>query len=225
MQHAASDAAVDRRWAVLGLGGAALALVAIVVLAAWAAVDRTAGTADADGRAGGSSGEASPYAYPTVVPAPPLDLVDHSGRPFDLADLRGHPVLVFFGYTHCPDVCPATVGTVNRVLGDVGEAPRVLFVSIDPERDTPEAMAEYVRFLPDGYVGLTGNDVQVRAAADGYRVSYAKVETGSEAGYAMAHTAELYLIDPEGRLRFHYPFGTGEEIIAADVAALLAERS
>ena len=225
MQHAASDAAIDRRWAVLGLGGAVLVLLAIVALVAWAAVDRASRTADTDGAARGSAGEASPYAYPTAAQAPPLGLVDHAGRPFDLAELRGQPVLVFFGYTHCPDVCPATVGTVNRVLGEVGAGPRVLFVSIDPERDTPDAMAEYVRFLPDAYVGLTGSDVQVRAAADGYRVSYAKVETGSEAGYAMAHTAELYLIDPEGRLRFHYPFGTDEEVIAADVATLLEDRS
>jgi protein SCO1/2 len=225
LQHAASDAAIDRRWAVLGLAGAALALVTIIALAAWAAVDRTTGTAEASTPAGGSTGEASPYAYPAADPAPPLDLVNHEGQPFDLAELEGDPVLVFFGYTHCPDVCPTTIGTVNRVLGDVGEGPRVLFVSIDPERDTPEAMAEYVQFLPDAYIGLTGSDVQVRAAADGYRVSYAKVETGSEAGYAMAHTAELYLIDPEGRLRFHYPFGTDEEVIAADVAALLEDRS
>jgi protein SCO1/2 len=224
MQHAAPDAAVERRWAIVGLAGVGLVIATLIALIAWVAVERATGSTEvADGDA--SAGGPSPFAYPTVEPAPPLDLVDHMGQPFDLAGLQGDPVLVFFGYTHCPDVCPTTIGTVNRVLGDVGEGPRVLFVSIDPERDTPEAMAQYVRFLPEGYIGLTGDDVQVRAAADGYRVSYAKVETGSASGYAMAHTAELYLIDPEGRLRYHYPFGTDEEVVAADVAALLAERS
>lgn len=225
MQHAAPDAATERRWAIVGLASLALILLAMAALIGGVAVGRATGTIGSGSDGDATAGDGSPYAYPIVEPAPPLDLVDHTGQPFDLAALQGHPVLVFFGYTHCPDVCPATVGTVNRVLGDVGEGSRVLFVSIDPERDTPEAMAEYVRFLPEGYVGLTGNEVEVRTAADGYRVSYAKVETGSASGYAMAHTAELYLIDAEGRLRYHYPFGTDEEVIAGDVADLLDDRS
>jgi protein SCO1/2 len=218
-----SDAAVDRRWALLGVVGVVFATIAVVALVV-AAIVSPSGAGD-----GATTGEDQtiepPYAYPAIEPAPPLDLVDQDGRPFDLASLLGEPVLIFFGYTHCPDVCPATVGVVNRVLGDVGEGPRVLFVSIDPERDTPDALKQYLAYLPEAYSGLTGSAVQVREAADGYHVTYAKVETGSASGYAMAHTAELYLIDAEGRLRSHYPFGTDEAVIADDVAALMAERS
>jgi protein SCO1/2 len=163
------------------------------------------------------------YAYPERAPAPALALVDHRGDPFDLADLRGDPTLVYFGYTHCPDVCPATIGTINRVIAAAPGPLHAVLVTIDPERDTVASMASYVRYLSSEYIGLTGTPSQIRTAADGYGVIYSRLDTTSAGGYAMAHTAELYLIDARGRLRSHYPFGTDAAEIVRDLEALAAE--
>ena len=165
----------------------------------------------------------SPFAYPEIRMAPALDLIDHRALPFSLAGLRGKPVLVFFGYTHCPDVCPATIGQLNLVLRDPVANPWIVYVTVDPERDTPEFLTEYLRYMPAGYVTLTGSASQIRRAADDWGVSYARVETGSANGYTMAHTAEVYLVDAGGRLRAHYPFGTEAPAIVADLERLAAE--
>jgi protein SCO1/2 len=140
----------------------------------------------------GRTATRSAYAYADPAPAPALALVDQDGEAFTLADLRGRPVLVYFGYTHCPDVCPAS-------------------------------MASYVRYLSPEYIGLTGTPAQIRAAADGYGVTYSRIDTTSASGYAMAHTAELYLIDARGRLRSHYPFGIEATEVVADLHVLAAE--
>jgi protein SCO1/2 len=163
------------------------------------------------------------YAYPESSPAPPLDLVDQDGRRFDLASLQGDPVLVYFGYTHCPDVCPATIGTLNEVIAAVDEPLRAVIVTVDPERDTVEFMASYIRYFSDEYVGLTGTPSEIRVAADGYGVTYARIDTGSASGYAMAHTAEIYLIDARGRLRAHYPFGVTAADVTRDLRYLATE--
>lgn len=158
------------------------------------------------------------FDYPTAAPAPRLDLVDQDSRPFDLASLTGTPVLVYFGYTHCPDVCPATVGILNQVIGRAGLPVRAIIVTVDPERDTPAALREYLAYLPPAYIGLTGAATAIRTAADAWGVTYARIDTGSASGYAMAHTAEVYLVDAAGRLRAHYPFGTEAPAILADLA-------
>ncbi|HEU0244366.1 MAG TPA: SCO family protein [Candidatus Limnocylindrales bacterium] len=158
-----------------------------------------------------------------VRDAPALELTDQTGQPFSLTSLRGHPVLVFFGYTHCPDVCPATIGTLNQVLADAGDGPRAVFISIDPERDQPPEMATYLKYLPKAYTGLSGTPDQVAANAQRWGVKYAKVDEGSADGYAMAHTADVFLVDAQGRLRGRYPFGTEPGPITAAVKGLLAE--
>lgn len=165
----------------------------------------------------------STYAYQQPKAAPALDLVDHRGQPFELAAARGTPVLVYFGYTHCPDVCPATIGTLNEVIATFEGPVRAVFVTVDPERDTVDFMGQYIRYFSEEYTGLTGTPAAIRAAADGYGVTYARVDTGSAGGYAMAHTAELYLIDPAGRLRAHYPFGVAAEDVVRDLRTLAAE--
>jgi protein SCO1 len=165
----------------------------------------------------------SPFAYPEPAAAPSLALTDHLGRPFELAMLRGTPVLVYFGYTHCPDVCPATIGVLNDVVAAVDSALRIAIVTVDPERDTVAALDEYVRYLTPEYFGLTGSASGIRVAADGYGVTYQRVDSGSAGGYSMAHTAEVYLIDQAGWLVAHYPFGTDAEPIARDLAALGAD--
>ena len=131
--------------------------------------------------------------------------------------------MVFFGYTHCPDVCPATVGIVNQALATTGDGPRAVFVSIDPERDDAAAMKQYLRYLPKAYVGLSGTPGDVRRNADAWGVKYARIETDSANGYAMAHTADIFLVDAQGRLRAHFPFGTKAEPIAAALQGLVAE--
>ena len=194
--------------AVFALVGAGL--VALVVLG-------RGGTASAPTASPGD------FAYADVRPAPPLQLTDQDGGSFSLASLAGRPVLVFFGYTHCPDVCPATVGLVNAALAHTGPGPRVVFVTIDPERDTVAAMKGYLRYLPPVYTGLTGTPTEVRRNADAWGVQYARQDTFNGTGYAMAHTADVYLVDAQGRLRAHFPFGTTEEPVAASLAALLRE--
>lgn len=163
------------------------------------------------------------YAYARVREAPPLDLTDQDGNPFDLASLRGRPVLVYFGYTHCPDVCPTSIGIINETLTATGPGPRVVFVSIDPDRDDVAAMKSYLRYLPAGYVGLSGTPEAIRRVADGWGVQYAKIETGSAGGYAMGHSSEVYLIDGLGQLRAAFPFGTESPPMTAAVRELLAE--
>jgi protein SCO1/2 len=178
-----------------------------------------------------SAGAAAPAAITTVIspaglesprPAPPLDgLIDADGSPFSLTDYRGTPTLVFFGYTHCPDVCPATIGEIFGVFQARPEA-QAVFVSVDPERDSPEFLAKWTEYMPENFNAVTGTPGAIRRAADGYGVKYARVETTSTAGYTMSHTANVYLIDGDGQLRRTYPFGTPAAQMAADIATLQA---
>ena len=158
-----------------------------------------------------------------AAPAPALRLTDQEGRPFDLASLRGEPVLVFFGYTHCPDVCPTTLADVRDALALIDGNVGVVFVTIDPARDDAAAMKQYVGYYQAGFIGLTGSDDEIREAAGAWGVSYAKIESTSASGYAMAHTADAFLVDAEGRLRHRIWFGAGPEVIAARVNGLATE--
>jgi protein SCO1/2 len=176
----------------------------------------------------GGIGTASPsptagsFLLADVREAPPLELIDPDARPFSLASLGGEQVLVFFGYTHCPDVCPATIGTVGKVLGAVGPRTRAIFVTIDPERDTTTWLSEYRQFLPGGFTALTGTAAQIRTAADAWGVRYARVETGTPDAYSMSHTANVYLVDAAGRLRAIFPFGTSSDAMADVVRTVAA---
>ena len=218
-----SDTAPLSRRAAIG-GGLMLGFLALLAVGLMALVllGRPA-SAPGAGAAATPTADPAGFAYAEAIPAPPLELTDQDGQPFTLASQRGRPVLAFFGYTHCPDVCPVTVGVVNEVLAAVGEGPRAVFTSIDPERDDPAAMKSYLTYLPKGYVGLSGTPVEVRRNADQWGVKYAKIEQGSAAGYAMAHTADIFLVDAQGMLRAHFPFGTGAEPMIEAVRALLAE--
>ncbi|MCU0479159.1 MAG: SCO family protein [Chloroflexi bacterium] len=158
-----------------------------------------------------------------AVAAPPLSLTDQDGNPFDLAQLRGEPVLVFFGYTHCPDVCPTNLADVRDALKLVDGKVGVVFVTIDPARDDAAAMKQYVDYYQAGYYGLTGTDDEIRQVAGAWGVSYAKVESDSASGYAMAHTADTWLLDAEGRLRHRIWFGAGPEVMADRINGLATE--
>jgi protein SCO1/2 len=153
-------------------------------------------------------------------PAPELvGLVNPDGSTFDLATYEGGNTLLFFGYTHCPDVCPATIGEIFGIF-EMQPETRAVFVSVDPERDTPAFLAEWTQYFPENFDAITGSPGAIRRAADNYGVKYARVETTSTAGYTMSHTADMFLIDEDGRLSATYPFGTPAAEIAADLDTL-----
>lgn len=161
------------------------------------------------------------YLVEPARPAPPLRLTGADGGPFDLASLRGTGALVFFGYTHCPDVCPATIGIVGQVLDRVGPGVRAVFVTVDPERDTATWLADYLRYLPEGFSALTGSPADVREAADAWGVRYARVDGDDPGEYSMNHTASVYLVGPDGLLRAEFPFGTEAFAMAEVVRQVL----
>ena len=166
--------------------------------------------------------DVSAYLLATPREAPPLELTDQDDRRASLATFRGEPVFVFFGYSHCPDVCPATIGTVGLAIDAFGPGVRALFVTIDPARDTTTWLREYVRFLPAGFTALTGSDDEIRTVADAWGVQYARVETTDPNAYAMAHTADVFLVDAAGMLRATFPFGTEPEPITAVLREVVA---
>jgi protein SCO1/2 len=144
----------------------------------------------------------------TVLPVPrelpALDLLDQDGRRIPADFFAGHWTFVFFGFTQCPDICPTTLATlaqVHRQLADLAPAdqPRVLLVSVDPERDTPARLAPYVRFFDPAFMGATGSAAATAAAAAAFGVPYAKVPT-AEGGYTMDHGSGLFLVGPDGNM-------------------------
>jgi protein SCO1 len=142
---------------------------------------------------------------PAAAIGGPIRLTDQSGAPFDSASLAGKPYAVFFGFTHCPEVCPTTLyelSTDLKQLGDAAKELRVLFVTVDPERDTPEFLENYLANFDPRIMGLTGTADEIAAVAKSFRVFYEKVATG-EGDYTMNHTALVYLMDRHGQF-----FGT-----------------
>jgi protein SCO1/2 len=155
-------------------------------------------------------------------PAPELALRGPDGE-VRLSSLRGEAVLVFFGYTHCPDVCPATIGTVGLAIDAYGSGARALFVSVDPERDTPDWLVEFVRYMPKGFSAVTGTPAEVRSTADAWGVRYARVETDRPDAYLMSHTADVFLVDAAGLLRARFPFGTEAPVMTAVLEAVAGD--
>lgn len=196
--------------AVLAAGMVVLMVVRLLADAGGVPGGGAVASAGASGTASASapSVDVSAYLEPVVTAAPPLELTGPDGQPMSLADFQGAPVLVFFGYTHCPDVCPATIGTVGLAVDAFGEGTRAVFVSVDPERDTIPWLAEFVRFMPGGFTAVTGTAAEVRAVADDWGVRYARVETGDAEAYSMSHTADVFVVDGAGQLRARFPFGT-----------------
>ena len=147
----------------------------------------------------------------------PFKLVDQNGAPITDADIKGRPFLVFFGYTHCPDICPATLFEVSEVMHALGkDADRAgaLFITVDPERDTPAVMKDYLSSFDPHLRGATGDRAAVDAAEKAYRV-YAKKVPTTDGDYSMDHTALVYLMDKQGR--FVAPFSLKRR--PADAAA------
>ena len=150
-------------------------------------------------------------------------LTDHNGKPRSLSDFRGKVVALFFGYTHCPDVCPTTLADMSLALDKLGgdaERVQVLFVTVDPERDNPELLGLYVPAFNPSFLALYGDEQATQKVASTFAVTYQKQPTSS--GYSVDHSAGTFLIDPKGRVRLLAPYGQRSEWLAEDIRLLLA---
>ncbi len=158
-------------------------------------------------------------------PAPDFTLRAPDGTAFSLREHRGKVVLLSFGYTFCPDVCPMTLSELARVRADLGEAGkqvRVAFITVDPERDTPKRLGQYTRYFDKTFVGLSGTAEQLAGVQKAYGVTAEKrAVPGTSAAYLIDHSAFIYVIDTEGRLRLMFPFGTPVEDMVHDIQLLL----
>jgi protein SCO1/2 len=156
-----------------------------------------------------------------------LNLTDADGQRRQLADFKGKVIVVFFGFTQCPDVCPTTMvelAQVKKALGADGERVQGIFVTIDPERDTAAVLKAYVtNFSPD-FVALRGTADETKAAAKQFKVFYAKVPGKTPESYTMDHTAGSYIFDTQGRIRLFTRYGSGAESLTHDLKLLLAQR-
>jgi protein SCO1/2 len=196
-----------RRW--IGLGAAALACVAALSLTGC-------------DRAGAPSFKGIDITGADY--ARELPLSDPDGKRRSLAEFKGRVVVVFFGFTQCPDVCPTTMvelAAVKKQLGADGERVQGIFVTVDPERDTPELLKAYVDNFDAGFVALRGTPEETLAAAKHFKVFFAKVPGKTEGSYTIDHTAGSYVFDPQGRVRLFTRHGTGPEALAHDLRLLL----
>jgi protein SCO1/2 len=170
-----------------------------------------------------------------LLAAPPLavydqwggdfTLTDHNGIPLSLSDFRGKVVLLNFGYTHCPDICPATMLTMQRLvklLGDDADKVQILFITLDPERDTPERLSAYMEYFNPGFIALTGAIEEISKVAKQYGTRFEKEAFDEEGGYSIAHTGVIYLVDQQGRIRAFFKVTAGPKEILSDVKRLLA---
>jgi protein SCO1 len=153
-----------------------------------------------------------------------FSLTDHTGAKRTLADYQGKVVAVFFGFTQCPDFCPTALSemkAVKEALGEDGEKFQVLFITVDPERDTPALLAQYAPKFDPSFVGLSGDVAEIERTAKEYKVYYRKVPGSKSGSYTMDHSVATYLYDPEGRVRLYVRQGTDQQAIVHDVKQLL----
>ena len=154
-----------------------------------------------------------------------FNLTDHHGQPRRLGDFKGKAVVLFFGYTQCPDVCPTTLTTMRDALGMLGtDASRVqvLFVTLDPARDTTQLLAQYVPMFHPSFIGLRGDDASTATLAKDFKVFYAKQAGTTPGSYSIDHSTGSYAFDPQGRLRLLLRHGETPDNVAADLKLLLA---
>jgi protein SCO1/2 len=174
---------------------------------------------------------AQPYTFhgsllETPVLAPEIQLGDQDGKPFSLSDQRGQVVLLAFGYTNCPDVCPTTLAQFKQVkagLGDDAALVRFLFITVDPERDTPERLKLYLGSFDPAFTGLTSSRSELERVWQEYGVFQQKQAPDSSGNYAVDHTARIYAIDKTGNFRLTYPYDIEVSAIVEDVRHLVEE--
>ena len=157
-----------------------------------------------------------------------FSLQDPAGKTRTLADFRGKAAVVFFGYTQCPDVCPTTLSTLAetmKLLGPDADRVQVIFITVDPERDTPALLAEYVPAFDKRFLGLSGNAEATERVAKEFKVIYQKQPGATPTTYTMDHSAGVFLFDPQGRLRLYARNGQGPDAFAHDLRELLRASS
>ncbi|WP_159911246.1 SCO family protein [Pantoea sp. 18069] len=155
-------------------------------------------------------------------------LPDASGQQRSLKDFAGKVVVVFFGYTQCPDVCPTSLqelAEVKTLLGADGDRLQGIFVTLDPERDQPEMLKAYMESFDPSFVALRGTPEQTAAIAKDFKIFYKKVDGPTPESYTLDHSAGSYVYDPAGRLRVYERYGSGPQVLTADVRTLLAEKA
>ncbi len=153
-----------------------------------------------------------------------FSMPDQHGQRRSMADFKGKVVLVFFGFTQCPDVCPTTLGdlaAVKQKLGAKGDKLQVIFASVDPSRDTPEILQAYLANFDPSFLALRGSDEETAKMAKDFKVYYKRVEGQTPGSYTMDHTAGDYIFDPEGRLRLYSRYGTPVDTLAKDIEQLI----
>ncbi len=188
--------------------------------------------ADPDGRAAVLVKAASGWMHPTAPVMEtglggPFDLIDSSGHPVTDRSFRGKWMLVYFGYTYCPDVCPTTLQTISNVLDQLGDkaiqiAP--IFITVDPERDTPAAVGQYVALFDQRFTGLTGSAAQVAAAEATYRVYSHRVNAPGSKSYVVDHSSYIYLDGPDGKLKALFQDGMTEPDMVIAITAAMSQR-
>jgi protein SCO1/2 len=167
--------------------------------------------------------------YPQPRPVPDFQLTRSDGQPFTLADWKGHWSVVYFGYTHCPDVCPTTLATFKQVWNALGERGlqdrlRIDFISVDPQRDTPKLLHDYVTFFSPAFTAATGSDAELTALTRSLGMVYSR-STNADGSIEVDHSGSAVIIDPRGRLLglFRPPFSAAD--VSADLAALMGAGS
>lgn len=153
-----------------------------------------------------------------------LHLTDHTGKTRQLADFKGKVVALFFGYTHCPDVCPTTMADLAKavkLLGDKGNEVQVLFVTLDPERDTQKVLADYMPYFDKRFIGLYGTSEQTAETAKNFKITYAKQPVDDKGNYTIDHSAGIYVFDKMGNVRIYLGYGQKPEAIAHDLELLI----
>jgi protein SCO1/2 len=201
---------------IIGIMLGALAAIAVASWVAWSWI----APHDERGRTGGAIQAA-------VDIGGPFELVDQHGKPVSDKTFRGRYMLIYFGYGYCPDVCPtelANMAAALDVLGSKAKDVQPIFITVDPERDTPEFLADYVVNFHPRLIGLTGTPEQVKAAAKAYKVYYAKAKKPGEADYLMDHTSFVYLMGPEGRFLSLFRGQTDPATMAETIARFMTER-
>jgi len=153
-----------------------------------------------------------------------LSLTDHTGKPKQLTDYKGKAVALFFGYTHCPDVCPTTMlemANAMKLLGSQADEVQVLFVTLDPERDTQGVLAKFVPSFDSRFVGLYGTAEQTAETAKNFKIFYSKQVEPGKSGYTIDHSAGVYVFDKQGKIRTYLKYGQKPDEIASDIKQLL----
>ena len=153
-----------------------------------------------------------------------LKLTDHTGKPRQLSDFKGKAMALFFGYTHCPDVCPTTMADLAhamKLMGKRSDEVQVLFVTLDPERDTQQVLAQFVPSFDSRFLGLYGTPEQIAETAKNFKVFYAKQEQAGKSGYTIDHSAGVYAFDKNGKIRVYIKFGQKPEEIAHDLELII----